>query len=99
MATITPQIATGDVKNKFNNADKTLRDEARNLGGSIEEASHIMGERAGALASQVASSVNEYVKNGREYVQENPAKGVAIAAAAGLVTGSLLTMAFRSRKH
>lgn len=99
MATITPQVTTGDVKNKFNNAEKTLRDEARNLGGSIEEASHAMGERAGALASQMASSVNEYVKTGREYVQENPAKGIAIAAAAGLVTGSLLTMAFRGRKH
>ncbi len=63
----------------------------------LEAFAHQAGERAGALATDIAHTASEYTKNSRAYVKENPAKGVAIAAFAGMLTGSLLTMAMRRR--
>lgn len=53
------------------------------------------GKKVGEYASDFASVANEKMQIGREYVKENPAKGIAIAAATGIVIGSLMTMAFR----
>ena len=63
----------------------------------LDESAHGAGQKLGAMASDVARSATEYVKNTREYVQENPIKGVAYAAAAGALAGSLLTFALRRR--
>ena len=43
----------------------------------------------------LAQSAAESLKTGRAYVKDNPIKGVAVAAAAGLVAGGLLTVLFR----
>ncbi len=40
---------------------------------------------------------HEAIETSRDYIEENPGKSVAIAAAAGLVVGSLLTLALRRR--
>ncbi len=56
------------------------------------------GEKAGELTSNFAQTASDSIESGREYVKANPIKGVAIAAGAGLVAGSLLTMLFRGRK-
>lgn len=53
--------------------------------------------KLGSMASEFSDRTSEYVRTGREYVKEHPTTGVAIAAAAGLVAGSLLTMVFRRR--
>jgi ElaB/YqjD/DUF883 family membrane-anchored ribosome-binding protein len=57
------------------------------------------GERVGAMASQVSDKTTDYIKSGREYVLANPVKGVAIAAATGLVAGSLLSLLYRQKTH
>lgn len=59
--------------------------------------SHAAGERIGAMASDVSKTANEYIRTGREYVKEHPTRGIAIAAAAGLVTGGLMAIALRRR--
>jgi ElaB/YqjD/DUF883 family membrane-anchored ribosome-binding protein len=66
---------------------------------SLGKMSHDMGERLGTMASNVSDSASEYVQTGRQYVKENPAKGLAIAMAAGVVAGSLVTLALRRRSH
>ena len=67
------------------------------LENNLERTAHNTGERLGAMASNFADSASEYVRTGRGYVKENPAKGVAIAAAVGVVAGSLITIAMRRR--
>lgn len=59
--------------------------------------SYDAGKKIGAMASDFTNKTSDYVKTSRDYVKENPATGVAIAAAAGVVAGSLLTMALRRR--
>lgn len=61
----------------------------------LEKMSHDAGKKIGAMASDFAETTSGYVKTSREYVQENPVKSVAVAAAAGLVAGSLITWAMR----
>ena len=65
---------------------------------SLEKFSHNAGKKLGDMTSNIANSTTEYVKHGREYVTENPVKGVAIAAVAGAMVGSLLTLSMRRRQ-
>ena len=76
-----------DFKNKMNSGEK-----------SMEKLSLEAGEKVGAMASDFANTTADYMKTSREYVQKNPSTGVAIAAAAGLVVGSLLTIALRKKQ-
>lgn len=82
-----PESIGYDTKNKSFSSDSSMdkfpRDTTRKLS---------------SMASDFSDRTSEYVRNGREYVKEHPTTGVAIAAAAGLVAGSLLTMVF-GRKH
>ena len=63
----------------------------------FENMSHNAGKKIGSMASNIANSSNEYVKAIGEYVQENPAKSVAIATAVGVVAGSIITMVMGRR--
>lgn len=65
--------------------------------GRLESLAHGLGEQVGARASNVVNTTSDFVQTGREYVQDNPIKGVAIAAASGLVLGTLLTLAMRRK--
>lgn len=80
-------VPTTDFKNRLEGAEKGLEKMARDVGHNV-----------GAMASNIEQTATRYVQTGREYVQENPAKSVAIAAAAGVVAGGLLTLAM-SRRH
>lgn len=64
---------------------------------SLGKMSHDIGERAGKIAANVSETASDYVQTGRHYVSENPAKGLAIAMAAGVVAGSLITLALSRR--
>lgn len=64
---------------------------------SLENRAHQVGEKLGNAVSNFANTSTNYLKSGRAYVADNPSKGVAIAAATGLVVGSLLTIALRRR--
>ena len=66
---------------------------------NLEKVSHDVGQKAGMMASKFADTTTDYVSRSEIYVKANPAKGVAIAAAVGLVAGSILTMAMRSKRH
>ena len=61
---------------------------------SLQEKAQSLGE----MASTFASTTSNYLKSGKDYVKANPNKSVAIAAAAGIVTGSLVSMAMRKRQ-
>lgn len=68
-------------------------------GEKLEDISENLGERAGQMVQQMSGNVSEYYRNSRQFVQENPVKGVAAAVATGVVIGSLLTLALRPRAN
>lgn len=81
-------IPATDFKNRLvDGAEKGLEKMARDVGHNV-----------GAMAMDLEKTASQYVQTSREYVQENPAKSVAIAAAAGMVAGGLLTLAM-TRRH
>ncbi len=63
----------------------------------LEKFTHDMRDKAEDSMADIAKTASQYVDASRDYVQVNPIKGVAIAATAGLVAGSLLTMALRRK--
>ena len=63
----------------------------------LEKTAQNAGRKIGAITSDIAHSTSQYVKNGREYVAENPVKGIALAAMAGAMVGSLITISMRRR--
>lgn len=64
---------------------------------SIEKMTHEVGKKIGAVASDMAKTTTDYVQTGKQYVQGNPTKSLAIAVAAGAFAGSILTLAMRRR--
>jgi ElaB/YqjD/DUF883 family membrane-anchored ribosome-binding protein len=77
--------AASEFKNKILDSEQHLEHMAKNAGHKI-----------GAMASDFASTTSDSLAASRDYVKANPVKGVALAATAGIVVGSLLTMAMRS---
>ena len=88
---------TTEPTSKPNGATQDFKNRALGAENHLEKFAQEAGQKIGTAASGLATSASEYVKTSREYVKENPAKGVAIAAAAGAVVGSLLTWAMRRR--
>ncbi len=81
---------------------------AGKVDNQLSKFSNDAGKKIGTMASDFADSASSYVADfadtasnriamGRNYVKENPATGIAIAAATGLVVGSLLTIALRRK--
>jgi len=89
---------TSDTFGRVNGSSRDFKHTMEGAGDKLEQMSHDTGKKIGAIASDFVSTTSGYAKAGRDYVKENPATGVAIAAAAGLVLGSVLAMAGR-RKH
>lgn len=80
---------TSEMKTKMNGAAKEFHSHVP----SVEN----MGEQAGEVAAQAFAQAQDYYQAGRRYVKSNPEKSVALAAAGGLVLGSLLTFILRRR--
>jgi len=72
---------------------------SKNTESNLEKLSHSTGKNIGEMASDLADSASKYATTSREFIVENPIKGVAIAAASGAVAGSLLTLALRRRPY
>jgi ElaB/YqjD/DUF883 family membrane-anchored ribosome-binding protein len=89
---------TNDTVNKVNGAAKDFKNKSQGLMSTLEDFSHDTGERLGEFASRVSDSASEYVKTSRTYIKENPIKGVAVAAAAGIAVGGLIALAMRKRR-
>lgn len=90
---------TNENSSKSNSASKDFLSKIASSGNHLDKLAHSAGEKAGSMTAELVNSATTTVKSGREYVQENPIKGVAIAAAAGVVAGSLLTMIMRRSKN
>lgn len=88
---------TSDTSNRLNGSAPDVKSRMMGVEHQLEKTAKNAGEEIGAMASDFASRSADSLKSGREYVKENPVRGVAIAAAAGAVAGSLLTMAMRKR--
>lgn len=87
--------------NKLNGMSKDLssdvKDVAHRAGSQLEKFSQDAGSKVGEYAANIQNRSSDYIKRGREYVETNPARSVAYAAAAGLVVGGLISMAMRRR--
>lgn len=91
--------ANTDTTNKTTGANSEYKNRVLNGEHPIEKMAQNAGERVGAAATDFAKTAADSMKSSREYVIDNPVKGVAYAAAAGLVAGSLLTMVLRRRRE
>jgi ElaB/YqjD/DUF883 family membrane-anchored ribosome-binding protein len=79
-------------KSKANGATIDFSNRVENMEKQLEKAARDTGKQVGNFASDLVNKTSGYVKTSRDYVKENPGKGVAAAAATGLVLGSLLTL-------
>jgi len=66
---------------------------------NIDQFSQEFGVKTGQMAHNLSNTASHYVQSGRDYVQENPVRSIGVAAAVGLVAGSLMTMVARRRDH
>lgn len=90
---------TTDKINKVNNVANSLLSKIPASQDQVESFVNRAGEKAGEITTSFTQTANETIENSREYVKANPLKGVAIAAAAGLAVGSLLTMMLSRKDH
>ncbi len=90
MANTTSQIT--------NKPDSAMGKKVESRLESLEKMSREAGEKAGRVASNITDSASGYMKASRDFVKENPVKGVAIAAAAGALAGGIAAAVTR-RKH
>lgn len=92
----------GNLQSDIKNASKDIAQNGqRGLQVGADQVQNIsrgLGHNAGMMAAKLSDTVNDYYKTSRSFVAENPVKGIAIAALAGIFTGGLLTLAMR-RSH
>lgn len=89
---------SADTTNRTSGANSDFKNKILQGEHQLEKFAQSAVERVGSMASDFATSTAGAMKSRRDYVKENPVKGVAIAAAAGLIVGSLITMAMRNGK-
>jgi ElaB/YqjD/DUF883 family membrane-anchored ribosome-binding protein len=85
-----------EASNKLNGLSADLKGKLITTEKSIGRILHNAGEKVEDVATKIVNSTTKTLRNSREYIEENPGKGVAIAVSVGFITGSLLT-AFMSR--
>lgn len=84
-------------ENKLDGAARSINSAADSVTERLEKFSHEAGKRMGNISSRVSEGATEYVDTSREYIKENPIQAAAIAAAAGVAVGFLLTTLGRRR--
>lgn len=84
-------------ENKLDGAARSISSAADTVTERLEKFSHEAGKRMGNISSRVSEGASEYVDTSREYIKENPIQATAIAAAAGIALGAVLTMLSRRR--
>ncbi len=93
---LSTEVAKGQ---KPNGAAPTFSNNVLSREPQVERTSKIEGQNTTKMPSKFATSAAKSMKSSRDYVSENPVRGVVYAAAAGIVAGGLLTMAMRGRKN
>lgn len=93
--------SVNEVSQSLNGAGKHLAKNAKTSFAGFEkkvgELTHDIGEQAGEMVSKLSHSASDMYSSGSTYVKKNPAKGVAIAAAAGILLGGILTACMRRK--
>ncbi len=80
--------------NPIQDTTKKMTDSSRDFSsksGNLTEVTQGLGKQVGSAVSQFSDSASDIYSKGYDYVKANPLKGVAIAAATGLVVGSILS--------
>lgn len=80
----------GDELNRSHGYAKDLQVKGEAMIPKMNEMAEKVGKKIGAAASDFSDSASGYLQAGRNYVQENPVKGAALAVASGFVLGSLV---------
>lgn len=62
------------------------------LGDKMNGVVHDFGEKIGDLTSSLSSSATDAVDGGREYIEKNPVRSVAMAAAAGAALAGVIAL-------
>jgi ElaB/YqjD/DUF883 family membrane-anchored ribosome-binding protein len=78
-----------------NGAARSATDAVETVSENLNKFSHEAGKTVGNFASRITDGANDYVDTSRSYIKDNPLQSAAIAAAAGLAVGCLLTLAAR----
>lgn len=86
------------VEKKFNRAGERASEGINTLMQSAEEMSHRVKAGIDQASTEIASRANEYIKQGRDQVRQNPLQSVAVVAAAGFVVGILFMAMRRARE-
>ena len=89
---------TNDMITKANAASQDFKNKLDGTDALLDKSWQDASKTIGTLAKDFANSTSEYVKTSRDYVKENPAKGVAMGAAVGLVCGYFLTWVMRKNR-
>ncbi len=86
-----------DLLNKADGLDHSFKNTLPKSPDQFGKMANSIGNKVGSAASTFAHRASDHVKNSREYVSHNPAKGVMIAAAAGVAIGGLMAIAMRRK--
>ncbi len=65
---------------------------------NLESVSRDAGEMLGKMVSNLTQDTTEILGNTEDYIKKNPTKSLMIAAAAGAVLGSILTLTLTRRR-
>ncbi len=90
------QNTNSDIKKNANGLIPELVNKVQDSKNQLGKMVYDTGEKIGTGASDLAHIAMDGVKSSREYVEENPYKGVLYAAGAGLVVGMLITYFMKS---
>lgn len=88
---------TGAAVTRLNSATRSAKHSSQSSDRRIDGLTREVGERLGELSTSIRDTASEYMNQGKEYVAENPLKGVAMAAAAGALIGSAVSFLIRRR--
>lgn len=84
---------------KANQVARNVANKAQDFGNMVENTSQNFGRKIGSAMTDATDRAAEYVDTTRDYVKGNPIQSVVVAAATGVVVGSLLTMAASRGRH
>lgn len=89
---------TSEKVNQANPIPKDLKSKLDSTQSKIESFAHRTEEKISDQAAQIAEQASHYVAASRQYVEENPVKSLAIAAATGLAAGGIVSVILRRKK-
>jgi ElaB/YqjD/DUF883 family membrane-anchored ribosome-binding protein len=75
-------------------ADDTQK-KINEIGEDVGQYTHDAGKKLG----QIVAESEDFIESGRKFIKENPVQSVVVAAAAGIVVGSLLTLIFKKNRQ